>query len=124
MWWRQIQFRLTLVYGIIALTLLVISIMGQLRLLDEVGKTFGGFFWAIDTDGRVVAVSTAPQQQPFGISAGSVISVDHIVSAQVRGGDWYSGSDALSGACEHARPDGTISCGIEGGVGPVRDIEG
>jgi hypothetical protein len=123
MWWRQIQFRLTLVYGIIALTLLVISIMGQLRLLDEVGKTFGGFFWAIDTDGRVVAVSTAPQQQPFGISTGSVISVDHIVSAQVQHGNSYSGSDALSLAYEHARPNQTITYGIESGTGPVTYIQ-
>jgi hypothetical protein len=123
MWWRQIQFRLTLVYGIIALTLLVISIMGQLRLLDEVGKTFGGFFWAIDTDGRVVAVSTAPQQQPFGVSTGSVISVDHIVSAQVQHGNSYSGSDALSLAYEHARPNQTITYGIESGTGPVTYIQ-
>lgn len=123
MWWRQIQFRLTLVYGIIALALLAISITGQLRLLDEVGKTFGGFFWAIDTDGRVVAVSTAPQQQPFGISTGSVSSVDHIISAQVQHGNSYSGSDALSLAYEHARPNQTITYGIESGTGPVTYIQ-
>ncbi len=110
-------------YGLIALALLAISITGQLRLLDEVGKTFGGFFWAIDTDGRVVAVSTAPQQQPFGISAGSVISVDHIVSAQVQHGNSYSGSDALSLAYEHARPNQTITYGIENGVGPITYIQ-
>src|SRR5579884_3892017 len=123
MWWRQIQFRLALVYGLVALALLALSITGQLRLLDEVGKTFGGFFWAIDTDGRVVAVSTAPQQQPFGISAGSVISVDHIVSAQVQHGNSYSGSDALSLAYEHARPNQTITYGIESGVGPITYIQ-
>lgn len=122
MWWRQIQFRLALVYGIIALALLAISITGQMRLLNDVGKTFGGFFWAIDTDGQVVAVSTAPQQQPFGISAGSVTSIDHIVSAQVQHGNSYSGSDALSLAYKHALPNQQITYGIEQGTDPITSI--
>jgi anti-sigma regulatory factor (Ser/Thr protein kinase) len=64
-----------------------------------------------------------PQQQPFGISAGSVISVDHIVSAQVQYGNSYSGSDELSLAYEHARPNQTITYGIESGAGPIIYIQ-
>lgn len=39
--------------------------LGQLRLLNEVGHTFGGFFWAIDADGQVVVASTLAGQPAF-----------------------------------------------------------
>jgi hypothetical protein len=125
-WWRQIHTRLALVYGVIAFALLAISITGHIRLLSDVGKIFGGFFWAIDTDGRVVVVSTPPQQLTFGISAGSVTSVDHIVSVQLKDRQGksltFSGSEALTLAYEHAQPSQTITYGIEHNTNPVTYI--
>ncbi|HLI07109.1 MAG TPA: hypothetical protein VKV40_11130 [Ktedonobacteraceae bacterium] len=125
-WWRRTQLRLALVYGIIALILIAIGVTGQIRLLNEVGKTFGGFFWAIDTDGRVVVVSTAPQQPPFNISAGSVTSVDHIVSAKLKDTQGimlsYSGRDALTKAYEHAQPQQQIIYGIEHDMKPITSM--
>jgi hypothetical protein len=77
--WRQLRLRLTLLYLIVALALLIISIIGHQRLLNQVGQTFGGFFWAIDTDKQVVVVSTPPELPPFAVSPGSITSFDHIV---------------------------------------------
>ena len=78
-WWQQLRPILTVLYAVIALVLLIISGTGQARLLSEVGHVFGGFFWAIDTDGQVVVVSTPPQLPPFGASASSLTSVDRII---------------------------------------------
>ncbi len=124
MWWRHTQLRLALVYGIIALALVAISITGQMRLLNEVGKTFGGFFWAIDTDGRIVVVSTVPQQPAFSISAGSVTSVDHIVSVQNSDNKQlsYRGYEALTMAYQQAQPGQLITYGIEHGTNLVPPI--
>jgi len=79
-WWQRLRPRLTIVYVLVALALLIISLIGHVRLLGEVGKTFGGFFWAIDTDGQVVIVSTLPQSGSFGASASSLTNTDHINS--------------------------------------------
>lgn len=77
--WRQLRLRLTLLYLVVALALLIISIIGHQRLLNQVGQTFGGFFWAIDTDKQVVVVSTPPELPLFAVSPGSITSFDHIV---------------------------------------------
>ena len=79
-WWKQLKFRLTLFYLIVAVALLVISAIGHARLLSQVGKNFGGFFWAIDTDKQVVVVSTPPQLPPFTVSASSLTSTDNIIA--------------------------------------------
>ena len=55
------------------------SVVGNYRLLSQVGHTFGGFFWAIDTDKQIVVVSTPPQLPPIALSPGSLTSLDHIV---------------------------------------------
>ena len=79
LWWRQMRLRLTLLYLVVAFALLLISATGHMRLLSEIGHTFGGFYWAIDTDGQVVVVSTPPQLPPFGALASSLTSTDHIL---------------------------------------------
>ncbi|HEY6411397.1 MAG TPA: hypothetical protein VIY29_28390, partial [Ktedonobacteraceae bacterium] len=82
-WWQRLRPRLIIVYVLVALALLTISLIGHIRLLNEVGKTFGGFFWAIDTDGQVVVVSTPPQSGSFGASASSLTNTDHIIGIAV-----------------------------------------
>src|SRR5205085_1351133 len=57
----------------------------QLRLLGEVGKVFGGFFWAVDTDEQVVIVSIPPQTASFRASADSLTNTDQIMSITVTG---------------------------------------
>src|SRR5690348_29976 len=80
-WWKQLRFRLTLFYLVVAVALLVISAIGHVRLISQVGQPFGGFFWAIDTDRQVVVVSTPPQLPPFEVSASSLTSTDRIIKA-------------------------------------------
>jgi anti-sigma regulatory factor (Ser/Thr protein kinase) len=82
-WWQRLRPRLTIAYLLVALVLLIISLFGHTRLLGEVGKTFGGFFWGIDTDGQVVIVSTLPQSGSFGASASSLTNTDHIIGVVV-----------------------------------------
>ena len=66
--------RLTLVYLFVALALLILSGTGHARLLSQVGHTFGGFFWGIDTDRQVVVVSTLPDLAPFPVAPVSLTS--------------------------------------------------
>ncbi|HET8911481.1 MAG TPA: hypothetical protein VFN23_08475, partial [Ktedonobacteraceae bacterium] len=103
-WWQQLRHRLTLAYLIIIAILLSISIAGQVRLLADVGHTFGGFYWAVDTDGQVVVVTTPVQLPPFAASPGSLTSADHII--MVNGA---SGPQALTRAYQHAHPGDMIS---------------
>src|SRR5690242_1815020 len=77
-WWKQLRFRLTLFYLVVAIALLAISALGHIRLLNQVGRTFGGFFWAIDTDHQVVVVSTPSQLPPFQVSASSLTNTDQL----------------------------------------------
>src|SRR5436305_1739014 len=78
-WWKQLRFRLTLFYLVVAVALLVISAIGHVRLLSQVGQKFGGFFWAIDTDKQVVVVSTTPQLAPFEVPVSSLTSTYQII---------------------------------------------
>src|SRR6266699_2082675 len=77
--WRRLRLRLTILCLVIALILLFLSVIGNYRLLSQVGRTFGGFFWAIDTDKQIVVVSTPPQLPPIALSPSSLTSLDHIV---------------------------------------------
>jgi len=101
--WRQLRLRLTLLYLVLALALLIISGTGHARLLSQVGRTFGGFFWAVDTDKQVVVVSTPPALPPFVASPGSITSFDHIV--RVNG----KSVSLLSDVYQHAHPGGLIN---------------
>ena len=106
-WWQQLRPKLTVLYTVIALVLLIISGTGQARLLSEVGHVFGGFFWAADTDGQVVVVSTPPQLPLFGASASSLTSVDRIIGVN---GEPVS---ALTSVYQHAQPGETITYTIQ-----------
>ena len=105
--WRQLRLRLTLLYLVVAVALLILSGTGHARLLSQVGKTFGGFFWAIDTDKQVVVVSTSPELPSFAASPASLTSFDHII--QVNG----KNVSALSEVYQHARPGDQISYSIQ-----------
>jgi anti-sigma regulatory factor (Ser/Thr protein kinase) len=91
-----------MLYLVIALILLCLSGVGNVRLLNQVGQTFGGFFWAIDTDRQVVVVSTPPQLPPFAVSPGSLTSLDHIVEVNGRP------ASEISNVYQHARPGDLI----------------
>ena len=109
-WWQRLQSRLTILYLAIALALLIIGGAGQLRLLAEIGHVFGGFFWAIDTDGQVVLVSTPPQLSAFGASLSSLTNRDYIIAANGR-----KGPAALSQVYQHARPGDPITYTVQHG---------
>jgi anti-sigma regulatory factor (Ser/Thr protein kinase) len=105
--WRQLRLRLTLTYLVVALILLFLSGIGHARLLNQVGRTFGGFFWAIDTDRQVVVVSTPPQLPPFAVPPGSLTSLDHIVGVNSQP------ITALSNVYQHARPGDLITYTVQ-----------
>ncbi len=108
-WWQRLRPRLTLIYFLVASILLGMSITGQARLLNEVGNTFGGFFWAIDnTDGQVVIVSTPPQLPPLPISADSLTSNNRILSV-----NGIHGTMALTRVYQHAHPEDPITYTIQ-----------
>ncbi len=100
--WRQLRLRLILLYLVVALTLLIISGMGHARILRQVGQTFGGFFWAIDTDRQVVVVSTPPELPSFAVSPGSIFSLGHIVGVNGKS------ASTLSDVYQHANPGDPI----------------
>jgi signal transduction histidine kinase len=81
-WWYHLRPRLTIFYLLVALCLLALSALGHQRLLNEVGKTFGGFFWAVDTDsgGNVVVASTPLQLPPFSVKADSLTTTTQIIA--------------------------------------------
>ena len=105
--WRRLRLRLTIVYLVIALILLYLSGVGNVRLLSQVGQTFGGFFWAIDTDRQVVVVSTPPQLPPFAVSPGSLTNLDHIV-----GVNGLPASE-LSNVYQHASPGDPVTYTVQ-----------
>lgn len=105
--WRQLRLRLTLTYLVVALILLFLSGIGNARLLNQVGWTFGGFFWAIDTDRQVVVVSTPPQLPAFAVSPGSLTNLDHIVGVN---GQPVS---ALSKVYQQAQPGDLITYTVQ-----------
>jgi anti-sigma regulatory factor (Ser/Thr protein kinase) len=105
--WRQLRLRLTLTYLVVALILLFLSGIGHARLLNQVGRTFGGFFWAIDTDRQVVVVSTPPQLPPFAVPPGSLISLDHVVGVNSQP------VSALSNVYQHAKPGSLITYTVQ-----------
>src|SRR5947209_16966515 len=80
-WWSRLRRRLTIVYLMVALALLALSAVGHMRLLSELGQPFGGFFWAIDTDGKTVVVSPS-QLIPIAVplSANSLILANSLTS--------------------------------------------
>jgi hypothetical protein len=91
-WWYRIRPRLTIFYIVVALCLLALSTLGHQRLLNEIGRTFGGFFWAINIDagGNVVVTSIPPQLPPFEVKADSLTSTTEIVAInKLKGADSF-----------------------------------
>ncbi len=105
--WRQLRLRLTLSYLVVALILLFLSGVGNARLLNQIGRTFGGFFWAIDTDRQVVVVSTPPQLPAFAVSPGSLTNLDHIVGVNGQP------ASALSNVYQQAQPGNLITYTVQ-----------
>jgi signal transduction histidine kinase len=102
-WWKSLRFRLALLYLFVALALLIISGIGHARLLSQVGQTFGGFFWGIDTDRQVVVVSTPPNLLPLPIAPVSL--TDQTTITEVNG----KNISLLSAVYHNARPGTSIS---------------
>jgi anti-sigma regulatory factor (Ser/Thr protein kinase) len=105
--WQHRQRGLTLLYLVIALFLLFLSIVGNYRLLSQVGRTFGGFFWAIDTDKQIVIVSTIPQLPPIALSPSSLTSLVHII--RVNG----QSASELSNVYRHTSPGHLITYTVQ-----------
>src|SRR2546425_10793713 len=116
-WWQQLRPRLTILYIIIALILLIISGAGHLRLLRELGQTFGGFFWATDTDGRVAVVSTPTQLPPFGSVASTLSGTDYIVA--INGEQMPT---TLTNVYQQARPGEPITYTIQDNNGQEHQL--
>ena len=112
LWWKHLRSRLTLAYLLFALILMGLSVQGHVRLLSEVGKVFGGFFWAVDTDGQVVLVSTPSQLPSFRVSANSLSNSTRIVSANGR-----QGSQELAQTYQNAHPGDIITYVVENAAG-------
>lgn len=91
------KFRLLLFYLLVSVALLVIGTLGQMRLLHEIGDTFGGFTWGFDTDRRVVVVSTLSGQPAFAGGPSSLLTNETIT--RVNGQD----AAALTTIYQHAR---------------------
>lgn len=100
--WKHLRRRLTLLYLVVGIALLIISGYGHARLLGEIGKTFGGFFWANDTDSEVVVVSTPPQLPAFTALPGSLTSTTILTGVDGQN------INALTSVYQHALPDKTI----------------
>ena len=119
-WWQRLRPRIITVYILVTLALLIISVIGHIRLISEVGKTFGGFFWAINTDNQVVIVSLLPQISSFGASASSLTNTDQFIGIDVKnrnGATSYSWKQnqlrpaivPLATAYKYARPGDSIT---------------
>ncbi|WP_151754697.1 sensor histidine kinase [Dictyobacter vulcani] len=106
-WWQRLRPRLTILYLVVALLLVLISGAGHLRLFHEFGKVFGGFTWAIDSDssnGQIVIITTPPQLPPFAIPSGSLTSDTHIIKANNT-----PGAAGMQKVYQHAHPGEIIT---------------
>lgn len=72
--WKTLKVRLLLCYMLISAGLLALGMLGQLRLLHEVGRTFGGFAWELNTDGQVVLILPLAGQPPFAGESPSLLT--------------------------------------------------
>ena len=109
-WWHRIRPRLIIFYLIIALGLLALSAIGHQRLLNEIGKTFGGFFWAIDTDskGSIIVTSIPPQLPPFEAKADSLTNTTRIIAI-----DKLKGTDNFPKVYKETRADTPVTYTIQ-----------
>lgn len=101
--WKTLKNRLLLLYLLVSAILLALGLLGQARLLREVGRTFGGFIWGKDADGQVVLVSTFSNQPSFAGEPSS-LSTNEIV-IRVNGQD----PSLLPSIYQHARKGQVIT---------------
>jgi signal transduction histidine kinase len=106
-WWKTLKFRLLLFYLLVSVGLLAISLLGQIRLLHEVGHTFGGFVWGLNTDRQVVFVSTLSGSSDFAGVPSSLVRDETIT--RVNGQD----PSTLTSVYQHARPGQLITYTLE-----------
>ncbi len=119
-WWQSLRPKLTIIYLAIAILLLLFSITGHVRLLNEVGKVFGGFTWTIDTDNKadmVVIISTPPQLPPFAIAADSISNSVHVTSV-----NGLKGGAGIEQAYQHAQHDEPIIYTAEANNKPLPSV--
>jgi signal transduction histidine kinase len=121
-WWQSLRPKLTILYVGIAILLLLFSGAGHLRLLNEVGKVFGGFTWDIDSDNRdgtdkVVIISIPPQLPSFAISADSVSNSTHITAV-----NGQKGSAGIEQAYKRARPNDPMTYTVETNNKPLYTV--
>ena len=102
-WWKTLKKRLLLCYLLISLAFLAISVLGQIRLLHEVGRTFGGFVWGLNTANEVVVVAALANQPAFAGGPSSLLTNETITS--VNGQD----PAALSRIYQEAKPGQSIT---------------
>jgi hypothetical protein len=119
-WWQSLRPKLTIVYLAIAVLLLLFSGAGHLRLLNEVGKVFGGFTWGIDSDNRadkIVIISIPPQLPSFAISADSVSNSTHITAV-----NGQKGSSGIEQAYKHAHQNELMTYTVEANNKPLYTV--
>lgn len=109
--------KLTMLYLLVSLILLLISGVGQLRLFNEIGKVFGGFTWTIDlasSDGQIILISVPPNLPAFSIPSGSLTSDVHITAV-----NHVNGIAGIQKAYQHAHPQEPITYTAQGnGMAP------
>ena len=106
-WWQQWRSHILRLYLLIVVILLAFSIAGHIRLLNEIGKTFGGFTWMVDPDrkdGALILITTPPQLPDFAISADSLTSTTHIVAV-----DGHTGGAGVQYVYQHTRPGAVVT---------------
>lgn len=77
--------------------------LGQIRLLHEVGRTFGGFAWGLDADGRVVLVAPLAGQPAFAGEPSSLVTDGTIT--QVNG----HSATGLTDIYQHLHPGQSVT---------------
>lgn len=105
--WKHLRFRLALLYLFVALALLIISGIGHARLIGQVGHTFGGFFWGIDTDSQVVVISSPPGLPTLPIAPVSLTNQNTLIA--VNGRD----ISVLSDVYQHTQPGTNINYTVQ-----------
>jgi len=96
--WNTLKVRLLLCYLLVSAGLLALGLLGQLRLWHEVGRTFGGFIWGLDTDGRVLLVVPLTGQPDFAGEPFSLLRDETIIRVN------NQGPAALTSIYQHVRP--------------------
>src|SRR5690348_4590727 len=112
--WARLHLWVIVLYLAIACIVLLLSGAGHLRLLKEVNTTFGGFFWAIDTDGQIVITSTPPQLPPFEAATTPLMNNFHIVAVNTIA-ITRENEAALTHVYQNAKPGDSITYTVTAG---------